>query len=300
MPAWLSAAPLIVIILNPVLITLLAVVVATTLLCFFGSQTRRRLLLGAAILFVAYYIADSVFAVPRAVYAYRSASQPEIFKTISTPDSLVLVNQLCDKSCAQALANGKHRHIVFVRVDRSPDGGYRDPPDSAWRLAIAEGSTACASERRILDFFDLSDGREIVKSGRLCFTVEATVMPTDGVFVVRETANFSREPATNFAPRFLTTRPPGPLIRFLAVEVQRRSGTQIEVLAATRYYSAPSVLGLPPMLGCWERPDNVIWIMPPGETGCGLWRWLTEGGDERNAASGRIEWVYSKVFQPPR
>ena len=62
-------------------------------------------------------------------------------------------------------------------------------------------------------------------------------------------------------------------------KIEPSAGTT--VLASAYRYEAPGLLGLPPLIGCWNRPDNVIWIMPPGDTGCGLWRWFTSGGDDR-------------------
>jgi hypothetical protein len=41
----------------------------------------------------------------------------------------------------------------------------------------------------------------------------------------------------------------------------------------------------------------VIWIMPPGDTGCGLWRWFTWGGDDR--ASYDPQWLFEQAFGPP-
>ena len=51
------------------------------------------------------------------------------------------------------------------------------------------------------------------------------------------------------------------------------------------------------MIGCWDRPDNVLFILPPGDTGCGLWRWFTWGGDDH--ASHDSKWVFEQAFGPP-
>jgi hypothetical protein len=77
--------------------------------------------------------------------------------------------------------------------------------------------------------------------------------------------------------------------------VQIRANGKIELVASRYTYSAPGVTGLPPLLGCWDRPDNIIWIMPPGDTGCGFWRWFTRGGD-RKWTGGDAKWIYADVF----
>ena len=78
------------------------------------------------------------------------------------------------------------------------------------------------------------------------------------------------------------------------MEVQLRTRAGVEVLAAQRYYEAPGLIGLPPLIGCWERPDNIVWILPAGDTGCGLWRWFTAGGDPLwGARSGGSSTAYS-------
>lgn len=68
------------------------------------------------------------------------------------------------------------------------------------------------------------------------------------------------------------------------------------MLASAYRYEAPGLLGLPPLIGCWDRPDNVLWIMPPGDTGCGLWRWFTWGGDDR--AVNDEKWIFDQAFSP--
>jgi hypothetical protein len=100
--------------------------------------------------------------------------------------------------------------------------------------------------------------------------------------------------AVEFSPQYIVAHPPTAVIQFLAIEVQRRSSTGTEVLAEARYYEALGYLGFPPLIGCWQRPDNVIWIMPAGSTGCGFWRRIVSGGDAQNASDA--SWVYSTVL----
>ncbi len=116
--------------------------------------------------------------------------------------------------------------------------------------------------------------------------------------MVREsTIVVASERARAFRPAFLVKRPPGPTIKFIGIEVQDRTASGVQVISSAYYYEAPSFLGLPPLLGCWNRPDNVIWVMPPGDTGCGLWRWFTQGGDRKSTVD--ISWLYKDVFGPP-
>jgi hypothetical protein len=121
----------------------------------------------------------------------------------------------------------------------------------------------------------------------------------------RNSANaLDEDVRSEFAPRRVTAHgedechrriPPGKIITFRAVEVQVRTQQQVEVIAARRTYDAPGLIGLPPLIGCWDRPDNIVWIMPAGDTGCGLWRWFTWGGD-RHWHDADVEWVYRYVF----
>jgi hypothetical protein len=135
-----------------------------------------------------------------------------------------------------------------------------------------------------------------------CPVIEPVDVPSQGIFLVWESINLrASERARSFAPIYLTKSPPGTVIEFVGVEVQNRTVSGVTVLASTYKYEAPGLLGLPPLLGCWERPDNVIWIMPAGDTGCGLWRWFTGGGNERvSSAPERLcEDVFKDIFGPP-
>src|SRR5205823_9440759 len=98
-------------------------------------------------------------------------------------------------------------------------------------------------------------------------------------------------------PTYLVKAPPGPLVHFAGIEVQNRNSAGPTVLASAYVYEAPGLLGLPLLIGCWDRPDNVIWIMPPGDTGCGLWRWFTWGGNERSTTDSG--WLFDQVFGSP-
>lgn len=107
----------------------------------------------------------------------------------------------------------------------------------------------------------------------------------------------AREPARPYTPTYLSKAPPGRVISFFGIEVQNRTADGIAVLASAYRYEAPGLIGLPPLIGCWDRPDNILWIMPPGDTGCGLWRWFTWGGNDQ--ASHDPKWVFERAFRPP-
>ncbi|XSC45037.1 hypothetical protein ACF1BQ_001780 [Bradyrhizobium sp. RDT10] len=106
-----------------------------------------------------------------------------------------------------------------------------------------------------------------------------------------------QEPARAYKPTYLVKAPPGPVIRFAGIEVQNRNPAGTTVLASAYRYEAPGLLGLPLLIGCWDRPDNVLWIMPPGDTGCGFWRWFTWGGDDNSVSDPK--WLFEQVFGPP-
>ncbi|UZE49308.1 hypothetical protein [Rhodopseudomonas sp. P2A-2r] len=131
----------------------------------------------------------------------------------------------------------------------------------------------------------------------LCPVVEPAAVPRIGVFIVRESIRrLVKEPAVDFQPVFLTTSFPGPVSYYNATEVQVRSETGVEVLGRVAGYEAPGYLGFPLMVGCFERPDNIIFIIPPGEPGCGLWRRTVQGKTSGDLLD--YGWIYSQIFQP--
>jgi hypothetical protein len=139
-------------------------------------------------------------------------------------------------------------------------------------------------------------GTDKLRERGFCPLIEPTARPRDGIFIVE--AHFRRFPdqrAAPFTSSQLVSTPPGRTITFVSVEDQRRTGGQVELLAWRRKYEAPGLLGLPPLIGCWDRPDSIVWIMPAGDAGCGLWRWVTSGGDQN--WSGDTSWVYADVFR---
>jgi hypothetical protein len=249
---------------------------------------KRAILLGA----VALYAVDAAIALPRIAYAWRAPNEPVIHRTIPLPASLVLVNVPCGQECNARLLSGALDEVILVRTNSSqPETAL---PPQRYRVGWTPAGS-CPPERRRAIPHDA--GAILVETG-FCPIVEATEIPREGVFVVHETflvgANHKAAP---FTPAYLTNGPPGKTIEFRALEVQRRTSSGIEVIAEQRSYKAPGFIGLPPLIGCWARPDNIIWVMPPGDTGCGLWRWFTWGGDP--VRDRKPDWVFGKVLTPP-
>ncbi len=282
-------------VLNPIVITALAI--ATSVWIVNRPRLRpfrRRLVVGAAAMLAIYFFVDSAFAYRRAAYAAQSPVKPAIHRTVPLPSSLVLVGMSCDSSCLDRLADGSLENVIVVH-DPMMYGSKSALHYSVRRSAPnnCPADPAQRAERR----WGASTIKSLSAKG-ICPIIEESSMPSEGVFIVYEgTSAGVGEPAVAFSPKYIVARPPSAVIEFHAIEVQRRSSAGIEVLAETRYYEAPGYLGLPPLLGCWERPDNIVWIMPPGDAGCGLWRRVIEGGNATNATNAA--WVYTDVFESP-
>ncbi len=216
---------------------------------------------------------------------------PVINRKVQLPATLVLVNADCRKECHARLLAGQLKEVILVETHPRfytaalPTRRYR----AGWTLP-----GDCPPER--VQAVHLSV-EPLVKEG-FCPVVEPVELPTEGVFIVYEAFGVTPDQkAAPFGPgpKYLTDAPPGKIIHFSAVEVQIRAQQHVEVIAANRKYEAPGLIGLPPLVGCWGRPDNIFWIMPPGDTGCGLWRWFTWGGDQ-SWHNDEVEWVYTEVF----
>jgi len=207
------------------------------------------------------------------------------------PPTLVLVNADCRKECHARLLSGQLDDVILVETHprfysaAQPARRYR----TGWSIP-----GECPPERLQAVHWSVE---QLTREG-FCPVVEAIELPTEGVFVVQEGFGVTaHEKAAPFVPgpQYLTEGPPGKIITFRAVEVQLCAQQQVEVIAARRTYEAPGLIGLPPLIGCWERPDNIVWILPAGDTGCGLWRWFTSGGD-RHWHDEDVEWIYRDVF----
>lgn len=213
---------------------------------------------------------------------------PIIRRTIPAPRSLVLVGYPCERACLDRLVDRTFDDVTVIDVPYPP-GPLRY---SVWRAAPND----CPAEplRRAERFWDSAFVKTLRDRGA-CPMVEDSGRPSEGIFVVHEGAAAAPGVrAVGVQPRYMMARPPTAVIAFWGIEVQRRSSTGTEVLAEARYYEAPGYLGLPPLIGCWERPDNIVWILPPGNTGCGFWRHIVSGGDRRYVSDA--SWVYSTVF----
>jgi hypothetical protein len=188
------------------------------------------------------------------------------------------------------LISGAVEDVIVVEPRHSRE---KEKPQATRYHAGWSNPGACPHERqRTIDY----SSQDLLKTG-YCPLADPIDIPSQGIFLIQESMTvLASERARSFTPAYLTKSPPSSVIEFAGVEVQDRSASGITVLASTYNYTAPGFIGLPPLIGCWDRPDNVIWIMPPGDTGCGLWRWFTWGGD-RNA-SADPKWLYD-VFGPP-
>jgi hypothetical protein len=260
---------------HPVWLTVLLAVLTVWFVVRLRLWHRHRriiviLLLGTC----AIYVVDTAIALPRIMYAWRIPAQAVIHRTIELPTSLVLVNAACDKECHSRLLAGELEEVILVETSWR---GRTPRPPQRYRVGWSRPGT-CPQEREDA----ISDAaRSLVPNG-FCPLVEPAEIPTEGTFVVNESFVLSaNKKAIRFIPTYLTDAPPAKAIELKAVEVQRRTRAGIEVIATRRYYQAPGLIGLPPLVGCWERPDNIVWVMPAGDTGCGFWRWFTWGGDSR-------------------
>jgi hypothetical protein len=228
------------------------------------------------------------------LYAQQIPKKPTVHHTIQPPSSIVLVGLDCDKDCLDKLVDGTFNYVIVV-------GGrsYR------WRLpqrySVKRGRPEDCQIDPALHIEALWGDASIKKlrESGICPIVENSVMPSEGIFVVHEGVFArSRERDVKFIPQYIVARPPGAVIEFQALEVQRRSSAGTEVLAESLYYVARGYAGLPPLVGCWERPDNIFWTMPTGDTGCGFWHRMLWGGDSKSAS--KADWVYASVFASPR
>ena len=281
-------------ILNPIWVTALALIAVIWLLSWTGILARHRYRIVAAL--IALYALDAAIALPRILFSHGLPEHPVVAQRIPLPRQLVLVNFPCWAKCHELLISGAIEEVVFVETRRSGDG--TEEPQAVRYRAGWSIPGACPRDRQKAIYF--TDG-DLLKTG-YCPVVEPVDVPSQGVFLIREsTIALASQRARTFAPVYLTKSPPGAVIEFVGIEVQNRTGSGVTVLASAYKYEAPGFLGLPPLLGCWERPDNVIWIMPPGDTGCGLWRRFTWGGDERVSSDPKrlYEDLFKDVFAPP-
>lgn len=274
---------------HPILVTLV-VLIALVLLCRrtgLWARYKYRILLAL----LAAYAIDAVSALPRIRFAYGLSKHPNIAQQIPQPKRLVLIGVQCDAKCHDWLISGAVDEIVSVTPGRPR---LTDAPTAVRYRAGWTLPGTCPRDRKRTIWIASTAQRQ---SG-YCPEIEPAEIPKQGVFVVHEgTMVTAREAARPFTPTYLTKAPPGPVIRFFGIEVQNRTGDGVEVLASAYRYEAPGLLGLPPLIGCWDRPDNVLFILPPGDTGCGLWRWFTWGGNDR--ASRDAKWVFKRAFRPP-
>ncbi len=273
--------------LNPLWVSFLALILMVWLLSLTGLWARYRYWFLGALL--ALYAIDSGFALPRVLFSYGLSSHLVVERKVPLPRQLVLVGMPCRTKCHEFLMSGAIEEVVVVHAVQE------ERPQAIRYRAGWSNPGECGNERQRATDYSSS----LLKTG-YCPLIDPVETPSQGIFLILEQMTVSAsQPARNFTPTYLTKRLPGSVIEFRALEVQERTPTGVAVLASTYKYVAPGFVGLPPLVGCWERFDNVIGIMPPGDTGCGFWRWFTWGGD--NAFFGFVErnWSYEDVFAPP-
>ena len=244
------------VVFHPILVTLLVLIALVALLRWTGWWARYKYRILLALL--AAYAVDAAFALPHIMFAYGLSKGPTIAQQIPPPRRLVLVSVRCDAKCHDWLMSGAVDEIISVTprfphyIDATTAVRYR----AGWTIP-----GACPRERERANWLPSAAQRQ---SG-YCPLVEPVDIPQQGVFVVHEgTIVTAKESARPYTPTYLTKAPPGRVIRFFGMEVQNRTAAGTAVLAAAYRYEAPGLLGLPPLIGCWDRPDNVLWIMPPG------------------------------------
>lgn len=274
---------------HPIWISLVALIVLVLLLRWTGLWARYKYQIMFALL--AAYVIDAALALPRISFAYSLAKDAVVTKQIPAPKSLVLVGLSCEANCHDWLISGIIEEIISV-TPRQP--AYADGTTAVRYRAGWAHPGACPEPHRRTNWIPSAEQRQ---SG-YCPLVEPVDVPQQGVFVVHEgMIAVATQAARPYKPTYLTKSPPGLVIEFFGMEVQNRSAAGTTVLAAAYKYQAPGLLGLPPLIGCWSRPDNVLFILPPGDTGCGLWRWFTWGGNDQ--ASRDPKWVFEQALGPP-
>lgn len=278
------------IVFHPILVSLLVFIALVLLLGWTGlwARYKKRILL---VLLAAYAI-DAAFALPRILFAHGLSKEPVVTQRIPPPRRLVLVSVQCKAECHDWLISGAIDEIISVTPSHPPHTNVA----TAVRYRVGWVLPGTCPRQRESAGWALSPAQR--QSG-YCPLIEPVDIPTQGIFLIHEGSQvLAKEPARAYTPTYLAKAPPGPVIRFFGMELQDRTSTGTKVLASTYHYEAPGFLGLPPLLGCWDRPDNILWIMPPGDTGCGFWRWFT-GGGERRVSSDDPKWVFDQAFGPP-
>jgi hypothetical protein len=281
-------------ILNPIWVTILALIGLIWLLSWTGLWARHKYRIFAAL--IAMYAIDAVIALPRVLFSHELPNHLVVAQKVPLPRQLVLINIPCWAKCHKLLISGAIEEVVFVEAHR-PDGGTEKPQAVRYRAGWSIPG-ACPRDRQKAIYFT---DDALLKTG-YCPVVEPVDVPSQGIFLIQEsTLALASQRARTFAPVYLTKSPPGAVIEFVGIEVQNRTGSGVTVLASAYLYEAPGFLGLPPLLGCWERPDNVIWILPPGDTGCGIWRLFAGGGDQQLSSDPKrlYEEMFEEVFGPP-
>jgi len=264
------------------------------------NRFHTKSLLFCAVGLLVYLAVDTVYAHRRVSYGDQVSSKPIINTTIATPRSIVLVNVQCDGKCLDRLVDGIHDEVVFVstiKFEKNVEHQLKPPfPAVRYKIIRAVKNTCPSDPDHKLDKQWTTSKVNALQAEGICPIIEPATMPQEGIFIIKETLRvFNNELPREFSPQLLTTKFPGRIDYYNATQVQNRSNGKIDVLAQLEAYEAPGYLGFPLLLGCWSRPDNIVFILPLGETGCGLWRKVIEGGD-RSGKYFDVQWIYTQVF----
>ena len=290
---------MLVVIFNPLIVTVMAVVAAWYIFPYLKPFLKRHKRIVQAVLVISAGIVaiDFARAVGRYRYAQSLASGPVVNSCLPIPKRLIFVAdspQKCGALCHQLLLSGKIETLI-VPAPYSWRRGKSTAEYVSYKISKTKLGT-CPEERFEMVEYNI---REDLRAKGICPVVELADLPETGVFIVRDFFRVSTsQPSKYFRSKTLKISPSGLAILFEGLEVQERTMTNPTIVHGhVRRYHAPSFLG--PLVGCWARPDNIIWIMPPGDAGCGFWRMMTGGGYSDANHIWHVDSVIRTFFQVP-
>lgn len=289
----MSALWMIIFVLHPIIVTIIFVIIFVYLnKKYYIWQNYAHYILIALVLFFIVFIYDSWHALMRGTYATALSEHPKIGKKIPLPRKVVIVGSLgeSEKIWPKKLVSGILNEVILVRASKKA----KSEP-IAFQISIGFSAPGgCPKDR--MRFIHSSLRKQFSVKG-ICPKIRETKMPKEGIFIVSETLRIpASKSAKYFQPKFLVDRPPGPIISYRGIEIQKRQSEKISVLSSSASYIAPGFLA-PILIGCWERPDNILWVLPAGDTGCGFWRLFVSGGAAKHRPK---EWIFSQAFSPSK
>lgn len=277
-------------IFHPPIVT--AILIFASYICwrkFKKNVNFRKFIKYIGVIFLMYIVVDTGFSLVRLNYARSLDREITIHQTINHPKAVVIAGNrsTCGEECRTRLLDGRLEEVFLLRPDR-------DHPDKTEsRRVVLRESEACKDMANRPDL--KSWVRNIAKSNE-CLIHSTADVPKDGIFVVNELRLYTGA-AQELRSVYLMNQPPGRVVRFRGTEVQERRGGSIRILASSYSYLAPG-FSIPLLVGCWERPVNIVWILPPGETGCGLWRLHISGGEKwfRSRSDPKKHNIWHRAF----